>query len=166
MIIRNSFYAAFSILIMGFIKSALSGDNGYGYENRNCETIFTTITAPASSTFTYTSTSIVPAGSAGVVTKFVDKPETLKIVTSIAEGKTHTITVYSTKIKFDGATTTKVSTSTYTTFPNAVTTIYSTETVVAFVKGTLTVTYPSPVLNIPSISRYTGAPTSLWLSVI
>ena len=168
MIKRNSFSVCFVVLILiiSFIKASIPDANGYEREDPNCETVYTTVTAPASSTFTYTSTEIVPAGSAGIVTKYVDKPYSVELVTSTIEGKTRTVSFVTTSTKFIGATTTKISTNTVTTFPSAVTTIFSTETVVVFVKGTLKVTYPPPVITISSENRYTGAPTSLWLSVI
>lgn len=166
MIRMNYLSAVFLILSsISFIEASLTTNgNGYGYP-ADCETVYTTVTAPASSTFTYTTTQIVPAGSAGIVTKYVKKPQTVEVVTSTVEG-TRTVSMIATSTKYIGATTTKVSTVTYTTFPNAITTLYSTDTVVVSVKGTLTVTYPSPVVTISSVNRYTGAPTSLWLSVI
>lgn len=163
MIRRDYLFAYLLILIMSFVKASPSDGNGFGYAD--CETVYTTVTAPASSTFTYTTTEIVPAGSAGVVTKYVNKPRTIAIETSTVQG-TRTISLLSTTTKYVGATTTKVSTVTYTTFPNATTTIFATEKVVVFVKGTLTTTYPTPVISVYTLSRYTGAPTSLWLSVI
>lgn len=167
-IISNTLnFILFVIFIFsGFIKASTPDGNGVGYENTNCETVYTTVTPQAASTFTYTTTEIVPGGSAGVVTKYVQGSNDVVIDTLILEGQTRTFTLHSVTTKFIGATTTKYSTVTFTTYPSATTTVYSTETVVKMVKGTLTVTYPIPVVTISSLSRYTGAPTSLWLSVI
>lgn len=133
--------------------------------SNGCQTVLTTTSIPQS-TFIYTATQTVPAESAETVTKINYLPETVDVVTTVIEGKIKTITIYSTTIIFKGATTTSTSLVTYTTYPNAVTSIYSTETIRIFVEGTLTITYPPPVAIVNSSNRYTGAPTSLWLSVI
>lgn len=160
----------FILLMIGIgVKAALDADgNGYGHEKCDTVTVTTTIydPAPKPSTFIYTKTEVVPGGSAQVVTKSVDKPGNIEIVTSIAMGKTKIFTIYSTKKKYIGATTTKTYTTTITTYPYATTSTTQTEYLVVFVKGTLTVTYPPPPITFHSFSRYTGAPTSLWLSVI
>lgn len=157
-----------SLLIFSIklLKASPPEYDANGYDN--CSTVYTTTTVfgpPQSSTFTYTSTVVVPADAAEVVTKTVNKPATMVVETSFIDS-TKTLIVVSKTTSYVGATTTSTSTTTFTTYPNAVTSVTSVEKLVVYVKGTLTVTYPPPVLSIASISRYTGAPTSLWLSVI
>lgn len=137
--------------------------------NGDCETVMTTVTLAepscASSTFVYRSTVVVPGAQAQTVTKVVASGNGHVFETEILTGQTETITIFASKTLYPKATTTSISTSTYTTFPNAVTSTTSTETLMVYVQGTLTVTFPA-VLSINSFYRYTGAPTSLWLSVI
>ena len=155
------------IFAFGALKASTpTYDVANGYDT--CLTVYTTTTIfepPQSSTFVYTSTVVVPAEAASVVTKTIKKPESVVIETSTIESSI-SLTIFTTKTKYYGATTTSISTQTVTTYPNAVTSVTSVERLVVYVKGTLTVTYPPPVVTIDSISRYTGAPTSLWLSVI
>lgn len=161
-IISSSF-----IYLLIFAFGSLKASDANGYDDY-CSTVYTTTTIfgpPQSSTFTYTSTVIVPAGTAEVVTKTVNKPESLVLETSLMD-YTRTLVVVSKTTSYKGATTTSTTTKTVTIFPNAVTSVTSVEKLVIYVKGTLTVTFPAPVITIASISRYTGAPTSLWLSVI
>ena len=152
------FLITYSILLLNIKVIFVSASNG-------CETVLTTTSIPQG-TFIYTATQTVPAESAETVTKIDFFPENIDVVTTVIEGTAKTLTIYSTTIIFKGATTTSTSLVTYTTYPNAVTSIYSTETIYVFVEGTLTVTYPPPVVIVNSSNRYTGAPTSLWLSVI
>lgn len=167
--IMNMISSSFLCLIFFSIKLIKASPPKYdenGYDN--CLTVYSTTTIfgpPQSSTFIYTSTIIIPADAAEVVTKTVNKPQSIILETALIDS-TKTITIVSKTTSYVGATTTSTSTKTVTTYPNAVTSVTSVEKLVIFVKGTLTVTVPSPVITIASVSRYTGAPTSLWLSVI
>ena len=164
--IISSSFLSLLLFSIKLLKASPPEYDGNGYNN--CSTVYTTMTIfgpPQSSTFIYTSTIIVPADAAEVVTKTVSKPQSVILETSLIDS-TRTLTIVSKTISYVGATTTSISTKTFTTYPNAVTSVTSVEKLVIFVKGTLTVTYPAPVVTIASISRYTGAPTSLWLSVI
>ena len=149
---------------IGVMEADAFDQNG---DEDGCETVYTTVTVydpPTPSTFVYTKTEIVPAHSINVVTKVVDKPETLVFVTEIVPGSTKHVTVATTTINYQGATTTSTSITTVTIFPYATTSTTVIEYILFSVEGTLTLTYPTPAVTV--LSRYTGAPTSLWLSVI
>lgn len=134
--------------------------------NQSCVVVDRTVTVTqAASTFLYTTTLTVPADNAQVVTKTVEKPEYIDLTTSTLSGIVETVKIVTYTTKYKGVHTTSTSTVTTTTYPNATTSVTEVEKIVVYVEGTLTVTYP-PAYWTTSFSRYTGAPTSLWLSVI
>ena len=154
-------------MLLAFLFALMSASSLLASPNdQNCLIVDETVTVTqAASTYLYTTTVVVPGNSAEVVTKTVDKPEYLDLVTSVVADSVDTVKIVTYTTSYKGVHTTSTSTVITTAYPNAVTSVTETERIVVFVKGTLTVTYP-PAHWTTSFSRYTGAPTSLWLSVI
>lgn len=163
------FKASFIIYISSL--SAASNNNNSPTQT-DCLTVYKTTTITDISyyprTFFYTSTKTIPANAVQTVTNYPDGQgdyvTEFELQTQI--GLTYTETVISTTTIYPSATITKTSYQTVTTYPYATTTKYTTDEIFVFKTGTLTYTYIPPPIIVDSLNRYTGAPTSLWLSVI
>lgn len=144
-------------------------DKKRGPRNGACKTVYETVTLSETSyypaTYTYTSTVTVLGDAVKTVTKYTDIPSTT-ITVSNESAPSATMTILATSTIYQGKKPSSIVTTTVTTYPDALTTSTVTE-ILALVVPVKTVIFTSPtVVFIASSNRYTGAPASLFLSVI